>query len=226
MFELSQYEVDQCATAAEAQKASNWEKLHRFLFKNHIVIGESVEKAFYCQECTDGICTGKGDHLNHFGNTFSTQSLNEENFQTALDGRLLSLKKYAKVHIPTKEEIISDILDLLRSPDPSGRGGRYSAFNLKSVEKQMQSWSLNALELRRDEIIREQDLVKLSASALRKIVVDARPQFNFPKFPRTQMQGMTVVQIDRAYLKSLPSHEIRRLCRIYSDAAVNARLAE
>jgi|HubBroStandDraft_4_1064222.scaffolds.fasta_scaffold243956_1 hypothetical protein len=225
MFELSQYEVDRYAAAAEEQKASNWEKLHRFLAKNNITVGESIEKAFYCQQCTDGICTGKGDHLNNFGNTFSTQSLNEENFQFALDGALSSLRTYARVHIPTKQEVIDDICDLLSSPDRSERG-RYSNFNVASVRAKMASWTLEQLQARKDEIERAQALNKKPISELKQMVVDARPQFGFPRLPKSIMVGLSVVTIDRAYLRALPSWELRRYCKIYSQQAVDARLAE
>jgi hypothetical protein len=225
MFELSQYETDQCTTAAEAQKASNLEKLHRFLTKKNIVVCQSTEKAFYCQQCTDGICTGKGDHLNHFGNTFSTQSLNEENFQIALDGRLSSLKTYAKVYIPTKAELIDEICDLLSSPDRSERG-RYSNFNVASVRAKTASWSLEALQARKDEIERAQELNKRPISELKALVASARPEYGFPRLPKSQMVGMQVVQIDRNYLKSLASYQLKRMVTIYGSFQINSRLAE
>jgi hypothetical protein len=123
-------------------------------------------------------------------------------------------------------EIISDIIELLRAPSPDGRGGRYSAFNLVSVENQMKSWSLEALKERKAEIIREQELVKRPISELRKIVVDARPSYGFPKLPKILMVGLTPVTIDRAYLKQLPAWELRRYQKVYGNAQLDSRLAE
>jgi hypothetical protein len=144
----------------------------------------------------------------------------DPNLLGSVNGNGVATKDISK----QRTELIDDICDLLRAPDPSGRGGKYSAFNIDSVRTRMASWSLDALKERKAEITREQDLVKKPISELKAIVADSRPVYGFPKLPKSLMQGMVLVQIDRAYLKSLPPYELRRFCRIYSDQAVNARL--
>ncbi len=153
-----------------------------------------------------------------------TDPLNEDDFEFAL-GNNPSIREYGKQHVPTKAELIDDICELLRAPDPSGRGGRYSSFNVESVRAKMQSWSLTQLQARKNEIIRAQALNEKSLSELKTMVHEAQPQFGFfPKLPRTFMDGMKAVPIDAAFLKRLPSWELKKYVRIYGPA-INARLA-
>jgi hypothetical protein len=153
-----------------------------------------------------------------------TDPLNEDDFEFAL-GNNPSIREYGKQHVPTKNELVEDICELLRAPDPSGRGGRYSSFNVESVRAKMQSWSLTQLQARKDEIIRAQALNEKPLSELKTMVHDAQPQFGFPKLPRSFVDGMKAVPIDAAFLKRLPSWELKKYVRIYGEFAINVRLA-
>ena len=153
-----------------------------------------------------------------------TDPLNEDDFEFAL-GNNPSISEYGRQHVPTKTELVDDICELLRAPDPSGRGGRYSSFNIDSVRSKMQSWSLPQLQARKDEIVRAQALNKKPLSELKQMVHEAQPQFGLPKLPRTFMDGMKAVPIDAGFLKRLPSWELKKYVRIYGERAINARLA-
>jgi hypothetical protein len=152
-----------------------------------------------------------------------TDPLNEDDFEFAL-GNNPSISQYGKHHVPTKDELIEDICELLRAPDPSGRGGRYSSFNIDSVRIKMQSWSVPQLQARKDEIIRAQALNKKPLSELKQMVHETQPQFGFPKLPRTFMDGMKSVPIDAMFLRRLPGWELKKYVRIYGERAINARL--
>jgi hypothetical protein len=153
-----------------------------------------------------------------------TDPLSADDFEFAL-GNMPSIAMYNKQHVSTKDELIEDICESLRAPDPSGRGGRYSSFNIESVRSKMQSWSVPQLQARKDEIIRAQALNEKPLSELKQMVHEAQPQFGFPKLPRTFMDGMKSVPIDAAFLKRLPSWELKKYVRIYGEFAINARLA-
>ena len=61
-----------------------------------------------------------------------------------------------------RHDLIEQICDLLSSPDGTGRGGKYSNFNLLAVRRQMVEgqWSLEKLQARKDEIVREQTMLQ------------------------------------------------------------------
>ena len=146
-----------------------------------------------------------------------TAELNQDDFEFALQ-HMPDTAVYNKQHVPTKAELIDDICDLL-----SEKGGPYSAFNVKSIRTKMQSWSLEALKARKDEIIRVRTLNQLPVSELKQMVHDAyQPQSGFPKLPRTTMDGRV---IDTAFLRRMPLWEFKKFKLLYGDSAINARLA-
>src|SRR5260221_4908604 len=170
------FKEDKKAAADAALIQQNEAVYHKWLATKHPEIRD-----------TDGL-------LKQFKDKFQesfTEPLNEDDFEFAL-GNMPSTVVYNKQHVPTKAELIEDICELLRAPDPSGRGGRYSSFNIKSVRSKMQSWSLEQLKARKDEIVRAQALNKKPLSELKQMVHEAQPQFGYPKLPRTFIDGMTV----------------------------------
>jgi hypothetical protein len=132
----------------------------------------------------------------------------------------------------TRARLIEEICDLLRAPDPSGRGGRYSSFNIDSVRIKMDSWSLPQLQARKDEIVRTQILNKKPLTELKEMVHEAhrdtrrfRGYPNLPAtiVPRGQVQA---VRCDSAYLLNLARidfHEYRRMVDKFGSDQITAR---
>src|SRR5713226_9764328 len=69
----------------------------------------------------------------------------------------------------TKEQIIEEILTLLASKN-GGRDGKYDAYNLKSEETRMKSWSLDALRARLNEIKAKQGMAAAPVEVLKTYV--------------------------------------------------------
>lgn len=207
----SQFEQDIQKTAEATQVYENIESLRRWLKATHPgLTGTGTENAF----------------VDYLGDKLYTL-LNEDDFASAfefLKHQVNFMPKPVPTPAEAKAALIEEICDLLRAPDPSGKGGRYSAFNIEVVRKKMQSWELGALEARRDEIVRAQELNQLPVSELKQIVRDAQPQFGYPKLPRTFIDGMKMVPIDAQFLRSLPVWEFKKKVRIYGEKAINARL--
>jgi hypothetical protein len=208
----SQFEIDKQNASDATQVAENLEKLRHWLAVTY--------PGLVCA-ATEGALKG------YLGDKLLT-SLNEDDF--ALAFTLLKEKmNFNGKRVPTPAEVkaasIDEICELLRAPDPSGRGGRYSSFNIQSVRTKMQSWSIEALQTRKDEIIRAQALNEKPISELKQMVHDAQPQFGFPKLPRTFIDGMKSVPIDAMFLRRLPIWEFKKYVRLYGERAINARLA-
>src|SRR5271166_3622696 len=57
-----------------------------------------------------------------------------------------------------KFDLVAEILNLLRSPDGTGRGGRYSDLDLKSLRLKLwqRDWTIEKLQARKDEIVEAQ----------------------------------------------------------------------
>jgi hypothetical protein len=125
----------------------------------------------------------------------------------------------------TKEQITQEILTLLASKN-GGRDGKYGAYNLRSEETRMKSWSLDALRTRLNEIRTKQKMWMAPVSELKKFISDAHPNTGFPAFPRSLFENGVTQKVDAAYLKALDLYSFKRLCRIYSTEAVNQRLSE
>ena len=115
----------------------------------------------------------------------------------------------------TRQQIVAEILSLLASKN-DGRDGKFNSFNLRSEEKRMESWSLDALRQRLAEIKTKQFLSSKSTSDLKKIVAEASR-------PAPQVKVLPA-EYTRERINAMPSHEIRRLIRDYTTSVVNDRL--
>jgi len=129
----------------------------------------------------------------------------------------------------TKEQITQEILTLLASKN-GGRDGKYDAYNLRSEEARMKSWSLDALRARLSEIRTKQRMVVQPVAALKTFVAESRrdtsPYPGFPQMPKEVWQDGKTVPLNALTIKAMSSYEVRRLARIYSDRQLNARLAQ
>lgn len=92
-------------------------------------------------------------------------------------------------------------------------------------------WTIQKLQARKDEILREQVLTQRPLAELKQMV---KAHYNqpvaFPGFPtlpeRTYVRGKGWTNVDAAFLETLireDSFEFRRLCRLYSAAQIDAR---
>jgi hypothetical protein len=136
------------------------------------------------------------------------------NFAYGNLGSRLALRR-----VPTenqsKEALINEICDLLRSPNSDGRGGRYSEENLKSERIKISYWTVSELARRRDEIVEKQRLQRLSAGQIRQELQASRPVPPGKVLP---------AEYTRDRIRAMPSHEIRKLNRDYTASVVNDRL--
>jgi len=212
---LSRFEQDRQAEAREAQLAAQTERLQRWLAENHPEIKFGIallnEIKEYMQE------------------SFFTAG--NEDFAYALSQ---IDTRYIRQHIPTPKEaadaLIEEICDLLRSPDGTGRGGKYSNFNIDVVRKQMQFWDLPQLTARRDEILRAQNLSKKPVGELKQMVREAhtdRSKYpNYPMLPTQIWDGSKHVPLNAAAFRAMGSWEVRRYTRLYGQQQVNDRIQE
>jgi hypothetical protein len=131
-----------------------------------------------------------------------------------------------------KAELIDEICDLLRSPDGSGRGGKYSDFNLKSVRQQMQYWEISKLQVRRNDILRSQTLVQIPLAELKQGVAEAhrvdRPFPGWPTLPSHIVPPgqIQAVVVDADYLNRLiqaDTYFFKRLVNKYGSPQIDAR---
>jgi len=142
--------------------------------------------------------------------------------------------RYSRQRVPkpaeVKQSLIDEICDLLRSPDGTGREGKYSNFNIDAIRKQMQYWDISKLQARRDAIVRAQALNKVPVPVLKAAVKEARtdrsPYPGFPQLPQSTWNGKTHVPVNAAFFKSLDAYEIRRWNLLYSPEQVNARIQQ
>ena len=129
----------------------------------------------------------------------------------------------------SKEQIRAEILTLLASKS-GGRDGKFDSYNLRSEEKRMASWSLDALRARLNEIKTKQPMAVEPVSTLKTFVAESRrdtsPYPGFPQMPKEVWQDGKTVLLNAATIKAMSSYEVRRLARIYSDRQLNARLAQ
>lgn len=205
-------------TAVEAdQVLKNVEALRRWLAANHPgAVGIAFENLF-----TD-----------YFGDALTTE-LNDDDFVFAYEHLKGSMRPK---RVPTPEEqkadLIDEITDLLRSEDGTGRGGKYSNFNLTAVRQQMQHWDLGKLTARRDEIVRAQTLNQQPVKELKAIVKEAyRDQRRFPGYPDLPATivprgGVQAVNCDSAFLINLARadySEYRHLCAKFGAEQITAR---
>src|SRR6266404_5586367 len=104
----------------------------------------------------------------------------------------------------TRQQIVSEILSLLASKN-DGRDGKFNSFNLRSEEKRMESWSLDALRIRLAEIRTKQGMASKSASELKQIVAEARRDDRpYPGFPTLDKS------LQASHIKALSSAELKK----------------
>jgi len=129
----------------------------------------------------------------------------------------------------SKEQLREEILTLLASKN-GGRDGKFDAYNLRSEEIRMKSWSLDALRARLNEIKVKQKMTVAPVSVLKTFVAESRRDTSrypgFPQMPKEVWQDGKTVPLNAATIKAMSSYEIRRLARIYSDRQLNTRLAQ
>ncbi len=197
----SNFELSKQAEAHAAQIAANTDSLKRWLVGKHpeVPFNDSTLKAF----------------RDDMGNMFLTP-LSDADFQFSLD--------HMKTHItprrvPTpaevEEDLINGICDLLRSPNSDGRGGRYSEVALANERKRLQTFSMDQLIARRDEIVEKQRLQKLSAGQIRQELQASRPAPQVKVLP---------AEITRERIHAMPSIQIRKLIRDFGANVVNDRI--
>jgi hypothetical protein len=129
----------------------------------------------------------------------------------------------------TREQITEEILTLLASKN-GGRDGKFDAFNLRSEEKRMASWSLDQLRSRLAEIRNRQRMAPMPVAALKQVVHEAhRDQSQFPGYsnlPPTMWDGSKHVKVDADYLNGLARQDIwafKRLVRLYGSEQIDFR---
>src|SRR6266851_4824532 len=151
----SQYDQDRQQAANERQAAENMDRLRLWLANNHPgLTGIASQKVF----------------ITYFGDRLFTP-LNEDDFAFALQKtRTKNTPGYVPTEAEQKSELIEEICDLLKSKDGTGRDGKYSNFDLKTVRVKMQHWDIQKLTQRRDEILREQSLNRVAVPELKKLV--------------------------------------------------------
>jgi hypothetical protein len=212
---LSRFEQSRREDAYQAQFAAQTEVFKRWFEEKHpeIKYGQAVLNVF----------------LDDMGDAFLTAT--EDDFQYCLDTTTVG---FSRRRVPTeteiKQDLIQEILDLLRSPDGTGREGKYSNFDLKQVEINMMrgnDWTVEKLTARRNEIISKQEMSKHPIEEVVKVLQNARQYTGYPQLPKTIVRPGTVraVTLDAPYLKALDVWELKRLNRLYGIDQVNDRLA-
>jgi hypothetical protein len=137
-------------------------------------------------------------------------------------------------HQKARHELIEEICALLVSKDGTGRGGKYSNFNIQSVRRQMLDgqWSLAKLQARKEEIIREQALSKRPLSELKAMVKEHYNQpVAFPGWPTLPEKmydpaSRAWIAVDKDYLEMISRHDIfqfKRLVKLYGGPQVDHR---
>jgi hypothetical protein len=210
----SRFAMSRREDAYKAQLAAQTDAFKRWFEEKHpeIKYGEAVLKAF----------------REDMGDSFLTAT--EDDFQYCLDTTTVG---FSRRRVPTeaevKQDLIQEILDLLRSPDGTGREGKYSNFDLKQLEVKMRGndWTVEKLTARRNEIISKQEMSKQPIEEVVKVLQNARQYTGYPQLPKTIVRPGTVraVTLDAPYLKALDVWELKRLNRLYGIDQVNDRLA-
>jgi hypothetical protein len=150
-------------------------------------------------------------------------SINLTAFQLAMDNPAFR-NSLAWASVDDQRKVLMDEIVKLLS---AAGGGGFDVHALQAEKKNRLQWqSLNELIARRDSILREREIRKLSPDQRKQILVDARPNLHYPRLPRTIVPRGQVqaVPLDSAYIRRLDPESIRRLNRIYSVEAVNDRL--
>jgi len=151
-------------------------------------------------------------------------------FETALAENPSEMQNFAQQSIErTREQIVAEILTLLTSKN-EGRDGKFDSFNLRSEEKRMASWTLDALRVRLAEIKTKQRMSTAPVSELKTFIQDAhadkRKYVGYPDLPKSIWQDGKTVTVNATFFKSLDLFSLRRYTRIYSVEQCNERIAQ
>jgi hypothetical protein len=143
--------------------------------------------------------------------------------------------RIAPRRVPTPAEVkatlIDEICELLKSPDGTGREGKYSNFNIAALRTQMQHWEISALTARLAEIRSKQAQVKLTVPELQQIVRDSEPKRRYPGYPNLPEMivphgQVQAVKCDAVYLLGLAKHdfyEYKRMCAKFGSQQITDR---
>ena len=140
-------------------------------------------------------------------------------FRSIVEADPQILKGTSRLYIEPVERqqitVIDEICELLRSPDGTGKGGRYSEAALNNERKRLQMLSKEQLITRRNEVLEKQRLAGMSVGAIRQELAANRPPQQAKALPP---------EVTKASMHALPSHEIRKLIRQYGASTVNDRI--
>jgi len=211
----SKYDEDRQQAANKHQAEDNMNRLRLWLEHNHQVYTTVASQKQFLEYFGDRICT----------------PLSEDDFAFAFDK-----KNSGNLPMPTEEEqkaeLIEEICSLLKSKD-GGRDGKHSNFDIQTVRTKMSAnqWTVQKLTERRDEILREQALNRVSVPELHQIVRDAEPKRRYPGYPNlpdtiVPSGQVQAVKCDAAYLYGLAKNDFylyKRMVEKFGSQQINDR---
>ena len=223
------FEQNKLADARAAALKSATERFNKWLALKGWQPGEAIIRVFQ-EEMGDRFFTGTN-----------------EDFDYVLRTSRATIKPSAA---PTPEEtkaaLIKRICDLLKSPTGDGREGRYThcggntskclhspgpICNIHNLRYQLQSWGIQKLTAKLEEIVSKQTQSKMSVGELHQIVRAAQPERRadgFPRLPETLVPPgqIQAVRCDSAYLLGLARldfYEYKRLVSRYGSTQITER---
>ena len=119
-----------------------------------------------------------------------------------------------------RQQLSEDIIGLLRA-----KGRSHDDYTLESERRRHATMSLPDLRARLAAIRESHRLAAQPLSVHRQTLVDQRPKYALPELPRELHQDGRLVALSSEAIRRMNPVELRRLNRIYGEAAVNARLA-
>jgi hypothetical protein len=144
---------------------------------------------------------------------FSSLPHDEQAFEFAYkqlkkEGKL----QYVTRRLPTREELIEELCTLLRNPDGSTRGGKYSDEDLRSFRLRLPTWSTERIKAEVESVKLRQAHAAKPVSQLKAEVAQAhrqeRPMFaGYPRLldkivPKGEIQQVDTGEFLRAISKS------------------------
>jgi hypothetical protein len=209
----SNFEEARAEESRQLRLAAQTEALKGWLEKNH-------------PEISFGIALLKEFRENMLGAFFTADDADWQYALNMIDTRYL--RQHVNTPDETKAELTDKICELLRNPNGGTSGGKYSDLDLSAFRKNKAPFmSISELTAKLEQIVRSQTIAKQPMSETKQILVSARKYQGYPTLGKTVVPPGQVhaIQQDAAYLKSLDSWELKRLCRLYGVEQVNNRLA-